>query len=121
MQYRAIDQHGDYVLGNNQNDYLTGTNAVGQAVATKLRMIYGEWFEDVAIGLPYFRSMLGQVNSDQIKRALTMAVTQALQDLSEVQTVNGITIDYDNSKRTLKMTVDVTTSQGDTATAEVVF
>lgn len=121
MQYRKIDENGDYVFGNNQGDYLSDTAAIGQAIATKLRMLYGEWFEDVSVGLPYFQSMLGQVSNDQIKRVLSMSVTQALQDMEDVQGIKSITIDYDNVNRILKMQVDVTTSQGETATAEVNF
>lgn len=121
MQYRKINENGDYVFGDNQGDYLSDTAAVGQAVATKLRMLYGEWFEDISIGLPYFQSMLGQVSNDQIKRVLSMSVTQALQDMAEVQSIKSITVNYDNVNRVLAMQVDVTTTQGDTATAEVKF
>lgn len=57
MQYRSLDPNEDYVMGQGPTSFLTGTDAVAQAVYTRLRLFMEEWWEDQNDGLPYFQSI----------------------------------------------------------------
>ena len=57
MLYRALDQNGDYLLGQ----FLSNSPAtVAQAVLTRLELWRGEWFLDVTDGTPYMQDILGR-------------------------------------------------------------
>ena len=57
MIYRALDQNGDYLLGQ----FLSNSPAtVAQAVLTRLELWRGEWFLDVTDGTPYMQDILGR-------------------------------------------------------------
>lgn len=61
MRYRRLDDAGDYTLGRGAADLLRDVpEAVAQAVATRLRLVAGEWFLDLAEGTPWPQGVLGR-------------------------------------------------------------
>ena len=68
MIYRKLDINGDMVFGQRNNNFLVNSPAaVAQAVMTTLKLIRGEWFIDVTLGVPYNTKILGfnnVVNAD---------------------------------------------------------
>ena len=50
MQYRILDENGDYTLG--QNSMKKDKEAVAQAIQTRLGLLYGQWWENTEDGLP---------------------------------------------------------------------
>lgn len=60
MKYRKLDSNGDMITGSGSNDFFTGRDAVGQAVATRLKLLYSEWWEDITDGLPLWQDILGR-------------------------------------------------------------
>ena len=59
MIYRSLDIDGDYRFGHGKNDFLNGVDAVAQAIMTRLKLLKGEWWEDLEDGLPLWQSILG--------------------------------------------------------------
>ena len=60
MRYRKLSSAGDYTFGQSAASfYKDQPEAVGQAVATRLKLIQGEWFLDVTKGTPYNAKILG--------------------------------------------------------------
>jgi hypothetical protein len=59
MKYRMLDQNDDYTFGQ-RNEFYNGIEAVAQAVKTRLRLLKGEWWEDVNDGTPLFEEVEGQ-------------------------------------------------------------
>lgn len=43
----------DVAGGHGKNSYLTGDDAIAQAVSCELQLILGEWFLDVSRGIPW--------------------------------------------------------------------
>lgn len=70
MIYRALDNNGDFVLGHRAGWLVDQPEAVGQAVATRLRLLAGEWFLDLAEGTPYAPAVLGKHTSDSYDLAI---------------------------------------------------
>ena len=59
MKYRRLDENEDYTIGRRDEMYV-GTEAVAQAVKTRLLLLLGEWWENRQDGTPLFVKVLGQ-------------------------------------------------------------
>lgn len=64
MIYRRLDSDGDYVFGQGRSQFLSGSEAIAQAIITNLKLLLGEWWEDVNNGLPLWQSILGIPGSE---------------------------------------------------------
>lgn len=63
MTVRLMSATGDMVFGNSQLDFISDTPAVvGQIVGTSLQLWLGEWYLDVAVGMPWIEGVLGKNN-----------------------------------------------------------
>lgn len=59
MRYRKLDSNGDYTLGR-RDEILEETEAVAQAVKTRILLLLGEWWESPKDGTPLFEEVLGR-------------------------------------------------------------
>jgi hypothetical protein len=84
MKYRQLSSTGDYKFGFGNTCFLNGSEAVAQAIQTKLKLFKGDYWEDLNDGLPFFQSMAG--SSD--KSAIDLIIQSRV---SEVPNVTGIT------------------------------
>ena len=117
MKYRKLDEDGDYVFGNNSYDYIEKDKAIAQAIKTKLYLFYGEWWEDISLGLPMFQSILGQVSNNNLRQTVILLCAEQIDKVTGVTNVDSISVDI--SARKLSLTIDVTTENGTTVTLEV--
>lgn len=61
MRYRKLSDLGDYTFGHGTADfYVDQAEGVAQAVATRLRLLTGEWFLDSTEGTPYSTEVIGK-------------------------------------------------------------
>lgn len=117
MKYRKLDENGDYVFGNNSYDYIEKDEAIAQAIKTKLYLFYGEWWEDISLGLPMFQSILGQVSNNNLRQTVILLCAEQINLVEGVTSVDSIFVDI--SARKLGLTIDVTTENGTTINLEV--
>lgn len=117
MKYRKLDENGDYTFGNNSFDYIENDEAIAQAIKTKLYLFYGEWWEDVSLGLPMFQSILGQVSNNNLRQTVILLCAEQINLVEGVTSVDSISVDI--SARKLGLTIDVTTENGTTVNLEV--
>lgn len=117
MKYRKLDENGDYTFGNNSFDYIEKDEAIAQAIKTKLYLFYGEWWEDVSLGLPMFQSILGQVSNNNLRQTVILLCAEQISLVEGVTSVDSISVDI--SARKLGLTIDVTTENGTTVNLEV--
>lgn len=75
--YLQLDQNYDPIFDPGAS--LTDTNAVAQAILTRLKLFLGEWWENLNLGLPVFQSILGQLASPQGIAAMSLAVQQNIE------------------------------------------
>lgn len=59
MKYRRLSSTGDYTFGFGNNCFVSDTEAVAQAIKTKLSLLQGDYWEDLTDGLPFFQSIAG--------------------------------------------------------------
>ena len=117
MRYRRLDENGDYSFGNNSLDYIKDNDAVVQAIKTKLYLFYGEWWEDISLGLPMFQSILGQVSNENLRRTVILLSAEQIQNVEGVSSVDSIVVAI--SARKLTLSIDVTTEYGSSVSTEV--
>ncbi|WP_206922991.1 hypothetical protein [Alicyclobacillus suci] len=120
MKYRKLSNTGDYVFGNNANDFYTDTTAVGQAIYTSLRLLQGEWWEDTSIGLPLFQSILGQPGTSEHIHAVDMLVQEQVMNVQGVNEIKSFSSSYQNRTYTID-TMTVSTQFGDVTVEGVTF
>ena len=117
MKYRRFDENGDYSFGHNKNDYVSGNLAVGYAIKSKILLFYGEWWEDLGIGIPMFQSIIGQSRSEALKNSMQQMLSDRIKEVSEVAAVNKVEIDM--TGRTMICSVSVTTNSNEVVETEV--
>lgn len=117
MRYRRLDENGDYSFGNNSLDYIKDNDAIAQAIKTKLYLFYGEWWEDISLGLPMFQSILGQVSNENLRRTVILLSAEQIQSVEGVSSVDSIVVAI--SARKLTLSIDVTTEYGSSVSTEV--
>ena len=84
MQYRTLDEQGDYTLG--QNSMKQNKEAVAQAIKTRLGLLYGQWWENTEDGLPLFEKILGAYgdNKEMIDILISERIAQT-KDVKEIK------------------------------------
>lgn len=111
MQYRKLDEDGDYTFGHGPADMLTDSpETVGQAVATRLRLLAGEWFLDLQEGTPYETHILGKHTQDTYDRIIRARIleTEGVNEIIEYESI------YDGETRTLAVVCSINTTYGET-------
>lgn len=116
ISYLPLDSTYDPVFSDGAS--LTGVQAVSQAILTRLKLFYGEWWEDLTLGLPVFQSMLGQLASKKGIAAMQLAIVQNVEGLTAyVTAVQDVQVSFTNGRFAFTATVQtvfgtVTVSSG---------
>jgi hypothetical protein len=116
MIYRRLDNNGDYSFGRGRQDFLAGSDAVGQAIKTRLLLLFAEWWEDQADGTPLFQSILGAPGTPENLNAADLIVQDRIINTENVVEIIEFISSYENRMYTIKCTIG--TSFG-TTTLEV--
>ena len=111
MKYRRLDSNGDYVFGNNELDYISGKEAIAQAIQTKIKLYYQEWWENISIGIPMFQSIVGKVANQNLKMTASLLLIDRIKEVEGVISVKNIQVMVDN--RVISFEIEVETSYGD--------
>ena len=87
MKYRRLSPTGDYMFGYGNTSFLTETQAVAQAIQTKLKLFQGESWEDLNDGLPFFQSVAGSTDKSMIDLTVKARIleTPNVLDISSFQ------------------------------------
>lgn len=114
MLYRRQDKNGDYILGQGTSQFLTGVDAVAQAILTWIKLLYGEWWENVNEGTPLWQSILGQPGSEDnlnsIDNIIKDRILSVRQDgISLVSSIDSYERTYNTNTRSYNFTAIVTT------------
>ena len=121
MKYRRQDANGDYVFGAGSDNFLFDTNAVVQAIKTKILLFYREWWEDLGIGIPFFQSILGQINNQTLQNSFSQLLQDRILEIREVVSIDDISVSYDKHARTLSASISARTIYNEAAVLEVNF
>ena len=96
---------------NHNIELVDGLEDVRQRVIQKLRFIFGEWFLNNQLGIPYFQDFFVRPFSVGLASAL---LTEQVQSVEGVISVNDIFADLDNETRIFTYNVVIVTPFGNT-------
>lgn len=113
--------NGDYSFGNNQNDFLEGKLAAAQAIKTNLRLLLGEWWEDLEKGLPLFQNILSRAGTPENNQAVDLLIQSTIASTPGVKNISKLASDYDSITRTYTISCTVETIYGEITLEEVIF
>lgn len=97
MIYRRLSSSGDYQFGRSGQDFLSDIEAVAQAIQTRLKLLYGEWWEDVTDGLPLWQKIIGTSGSEKNRNAIDLIIKDRIQGTDHVQSVLNYSSSFDNA------------------------
>lgn len=112
MIYRMLDDTGDYVFGRGKHVYLEGAEAVAQAIKTRLKLLYTEWWEDREDGLPLWEKILSSSGSEDNIRAVDAIYKDRILGTTGVLSLIGFMSDFDREKRIYTFKAAVNTIYG---------
>lgn len=117
VKYLLLDSSYDPVL--DPTACLVDSAAVVQIILTRLRLLLGEWWENLNLGLPVFQTMLGQLGSKQGLAAMQLTVRQNIEGAPYVTQVSAVNVTFADGvlsisvqAQTLFGAVTVSTSPG---------
>lgn len=112
MIYRMLDDTGDYVFGRGKHVYLEGAEAVAQAIKTRLRLLYTEWWEDREDGLPLWEKIISSSGSEDNIRAVDAIYKERILGTTGVMSLMGFTSNFDRDNRVYTFKAAVNTIYG---------
>lgn len=71
--------NNDPVMGATGRVFLSDINAVAQIIYTTLRLLMGEWWENLQIGFPLFQSLIGATASPQNQQGIELLIRQTIE------------------------------------------
>lgn len=121
MRYRRLDVNGDYTFGQNRLAFLLKTDAVAQAIYTRLKLLLTEWWEDPEDGLPLFQAILG-ARTNRGTQAIDLILQKRIRNTTDVTDLYDFTSTFDNETRKYTFQCRVDTVYGEiTLNQEVTF
>ena len=111
MRYRKLSNSGDFTFGGNSLDYISGAEAVAQAIKTRLLLLKGEWWEDTEDGLPLFQDILGKAGTPARIQAVDRIIMERIEGTPEVESILDFESDYENRKYSFRASVETTAGE----------
>jgi hypothetical protein len=121
MIHRRLDSDWDYTFGNGRGNYLSGVDAVAQAVATRLKLLLGEWWADVNDGLPLWQMILGAPGSAEHRRVVDSLVRERILGTPNVTAIKEMASLYNPDTREYQFAAKIDTAFGQVVIANVPF
>jgi len=107
ISYRRLDENFEPTWGQGQQDFISDTEAVAQAIRTRLLLFQGEWWLDTTDGLPLWQQILGTRNSMQ---SITLLIQDRITGTPHVKSITSITPSFNSVTRQYSFVATVTTT-----------
>ena len=86
----------DPIEGPNGPVFLVDIDAVAQIIYTTLRLLLGEWWENLTIGFPLFQSLIGASGAPTNQAGVMLIIQQTILGCPYVQRIVDFTL-YNNT------------------------
>lgn len=106
MIYRRLDSNGDFSFGRSRQDFISGSDAVAQAIRTRLLLLIAEWWEDQADGTPLFQSILGVSGTPENLDAVDLIVQDRIISTENVTEIVSFVSTYEKREYSVNCTVN---------------
>jgi hypothetical protein len=114
MRYRRLSETGDYTFGGSAADFLTGSEAVGQACKTRVEFQLGTWWRDLEDGTPWYQEILGQRGSEKHIDAVNSILFGRIKGTRDVDQILGYNTVFDSQIRRYTWTCRVQAEYSET-------
>jgi len=104
MKYRELDADGDYTFGRER--FLHDIEAVGQAILTRMKLLYGEWWEQTDDGLPLFERILGVFMGERQQDAIDLIIGERISGTTGARNITRFESDFTNRHYSASCTVN---------------
>lgn len=116
----ALDADGDILIDEQGLHFVSGKDAVVQAVLIRLRMFRGEWALNQDIGVPYFEDLIGDASKVAgVEDRARAAFGAAILDVPGVETILQLDVKINRQTRGMTVTWRAKCTFGDTAEGTV--
>ncbi len=88
--YRKLDENGDSLFGHGAEDFLTGVEAITQAILTRLRAIRAARWEGGPSALPGMTEILGAPATGRDREMIDLMVIDRIMDTVGVLSVRDV-------------------------------
>ena len=95
--------------GQGLSNFLSDREAVAQIIATRLKLLRGEWFANLADGLPLFQSIIGHSNTTQ---GVALIIRQRILGTPYVTGIQNMSVTYAPTSRNYSFSCTVQTAFG---------
>ncbi len=110
ITYRGLSPTGDPLFGQGQGNFLADLEAVAQAIATRLKFLAGEWWENLNAGTPLFQEILGVPG--QQPDVIALIIQQRILGTPYVTGVSQVATSYNSRTRAMQFSCSVQTQFG---------
>ena len=114
-----IQSDQDYTFGQSLQNMVSTKEAVGQAVKTRLKLLYSEWWEDIEDGLPLFEQILAIPATGNNKQIVDKLIQDRIQQTLNVTGITSFQSIFDNKTRQYTFTCTIDTKFGQVNLGEV--
>jgi len=118
VSIRRLDSNWDPVHGHGKLDFITGTDAVAQIIAQRLKLFTYEWWADQLDGIPMFQSILGTTNSKALL-AVERIITSRILSTTYVTGVASVSSSFNAETRAYSFSCTATTLFGSIAISTI--
>lgn len=113
MKYRKLDKDTkDYTFGQGDKGFLADRDATAQAIYTRLKLLYAEWWENLTDGLPLWQSILGASANPKNKDAIDITIENRIKDTFHVNSIQNMESSFDSETRKYSFSCTVNTDYG---------
>ena len=110
MKFRPVDEYGDMLPMRIPSQLLEDTDAVAAAVESRMKLGYGEWWEDETLGFQVPTFLIEGVRGDEKSRMLVNYMIAYMVKTKGVTSVNYY--NWKREKRKLTVNVNLATEFG---------
>ena len=101
--------HDIVVTADSDVFFIDNAERVAQQIKIQLLTMLGEWFLDITHGVPYLEYILVKNPNFELIRQI---LKEQIQNVDDVEAVNGLELDYDSHQRRLSVTYAAETTYG---------
>jgi hypothetical protein len=112
IMVQKLGPNNDPVEQNGASVFLTDIDAVAQIILTRLRLLLGEWWEDLSIGFPLFQSLIATSGSSQNQKTVMALIQQTITTSPFVLGIVSFSYTFTSGGRATKFVCVVNTSFG---------
>jgi hypothetical protein len=116
ISVRKLDANHDPIYGNGSADFLNDIDAVAQLIDTSLLLLQGEWWDNLAAGLPLFQQIIGVSGVGNNPQIAALLIQQTIMQVPYVNSITNVSLIYDPISRSFTYSATVYTAFGQVVT-----